>query len=48
MGTWEQVDVDRMTCAWLIRTYLDTEAGFLFVMEGTKSLPEGAKPFDIG
>jgi hypothetical protein len=45
--TWEQVGVDRMACAWLIRTYLDPQAEFLFVPEGTKPLPDGAKPFDI-
>lgn len=45
--TWEQVGVDRMACAWLIKKYLDEEAEFLFVPEGTKPLPEGAEPFDI-
>lgn len=45
--TWEQVGVDRMACAWLIRKYLDEQAEFLFVREGTKPLPEGAEPFDI-
>jgi hypothetical protein len=45
--TWEQVGVDRMACAWLIKKYLDAEAEFLFVPEGTKPLPEGAEPFDI-
>src|SRR5215469_4317127 len=45
--TWEQVGVDRMACAWLIKKYLDKEAEFLFVPEGTKPLPEGAEPFDI-
>jgi hypothetical protein len=45
--TWEQVGVDRMGCAWLIKKYLDPEAEFLFVPVGTKPLPEGAEPFDI-
>jgi hypothetical protein len=45
--TWEQVGVDRMACAWLIRKYVDPEAEFLFVPVGTKPLPEGAEPFDI-
>lgn len=45
--TWEQVGVDRMACAWLIKKYLDPEAAFLFVPVGTKPLPEGAEPFDI-
>lgn len=34
-------------CAWLIKKYLDPQAEFLFVPKSTKSLPEGAKPFDI-
>src|SRR6266568_4324031 len=45
--TWEQVGVDRMACAWLIKTYLDPQAEFLFVPVGAKPLPEGAEPFDI-
>ena len=45
--TWEQVGVDRMACAWLIKKYLDPEAAFLFVPVGAKPLPEGAEPFDI-
>lgn len=45
--TWEQVGVDRMACAWLIRKYLDAEAEFLFVPVGANPLPEGAEPFDI-
>src|SRR5690242_223314 len=45
--TWEQVGVDRMACAWLIKTYVDAQAEFLFVPEDTKPLPEGAEPFDI-
>jgi hypothetical protein len=45
--TWEQVGVDRMACAWLITTYIDHEAEFLFVPSGQQPLPEGAEPFDI-
>ncbi len=45
--TWEQVGVDRMACAWLIKKYIDPEAEFLFVPAGQKPLPEGAEPFDI-
>lgn len=45
--TWQQVGVDRMACAWLITTYLDQEAEFLFVPAGQKPLPEGAEPVDI-
>ena len=45
--TWEQVGVDRMACAWLITTYIDRDAEFLFIPAGQKPLPEGAEPFDI-
>lgn len=45
--TWEQVGVDRMACAWLIATYLDSQAEFVFVPAGHTPLPEGAEPFDI-
>lgn len=45
--TWEQVGVDRMACAWLIRRYVDHEAEFLVVPVGQQPLPDGAEPFDI-
>ena len=45
--TWEQVGVDRMACAWLIKKYIDPQAEFLFVPVGHKPLSEGAEPFDI-
>ena len=45
--TWEQVGVDRMGCAWLIRTRIDPDAEFQFIREGSKDVPEGAEPFDI-
>jgi hypothetical protein len=45
--TWENVAVDRMACAWLIRRFIDPKASFAFVPVGTKSLPKGAEPFDI-
>jgi hypothetical protein len=45
--TWENVGVDRMACAWLIRKQIDPQAEFLFIPAGEKSLPEGALPFDI-
>lgn len=45
--TREQVAVDRMACAWLIRRFLDPEAEFIFVAEGEQSLPEDAEPFDM-
>lgn len=45
--TWENVGVDRMACAWLIKRYIDPEAEFMFVPTGLKPLPERAEPFDI-
>jgi hypothetical protein len=45
--TWENVGVDRMGCAWLIRKLIDPKAKFLFVPRGQKELPAGAEPFDI-
>jgi hypothetical protein len=45
--TWENVGVDRMGCAWLIRRFIDPAAEFLFVASGASPLPEGAEPFDI-
>jgi hypothetical protein len=45
--TWEQIGVDRMACAWLISTYIDPEAEFLFVPSGQQPLPLEAEPFDI-
>jgi len=45
--TWQNVGVDRMGCAWLIRKYLDPAAEFLFIPEGTTDIPPDAEPFDI-
>jgi hypothetical protein len=45
--TWENVGVDRMACAWLIRRSIDPKAKFIFVPAGQKPLPPGAEPFDI-
>ena len=44
--TWENVGVDRMGCAWLIRKHIDSEAEFLFIPHGGE-LPSEAEPFDI-
>jgi len=44
--TWENVGVDRMACAWLIRRLIDPQAEFLFVPAGHKPLPDG-EAFDI-
>ena len=45
--TWENVGVDRMACAWLIRQHIDPAAKFLFIPPNQKDLPAGAEPFDI-
>ncbi len=29
--TWENVGIDRQACAWFIRKYVDSEAGFTFI-----------------
>lgn len=48
--TRERVKVDRVACPWLIKKFVDKDAGFLFVpadkvMEEAKRL--GATPFDV-
>lgn len=45
--TWENVGVDRMACAWLIRRFIDPQADFQFIPAGTKPFPESVEPFDI-
>jgi hypothetical protein len=45
--TWENVGVDRMACAWLIRRSIDPHAQFVFVPAGHKPLPPDSEPFDI-
>ena len=45
--TWQDVGVDRIACAWLIRKYIDRDAEFVFIPEGSNKLPQGAEPFDI-
>jgi hypothetical protein len=45
--TWQNVGVDRIGCAWLIRKHVDPKAEFLFIPEGHTSFPRGAEPFDI-
>ena len=44
--TWEEVGIDRIGSAWLIRRYVDPTAEFSFVPRGA-ALPTGAEPFDI-
>jgi hypothetical protein len=45
--TWENIGVDRMACAWLIRRWIDPDSEFSFVPVGEKPLPEHGEPFDI-
>jgi hypothetical protein len=45
--TWENIGVDRMACAWLIRRWIDPEAEFTFIPMGEKSTSEDGEPFDI-
>jgi len=45
-ATWEHVGVDRMACAWLIKTRLDPEAEFIFIPVGAAA-PSDAEAFDI-
>lgn len=45
--TWENVGVDRIGCAWLIRRFIDPRAKFLFVPANAPNLPAGVEPFDI-
>jgi hypothetical protein len=44
--TWENVGVDRIGCAWLIRRWVDPQAEFAFIPRASK-LPEDAEPFDV-
>ena len=45
--TWENIGVDRMACAWLIRRFIDSKAKFTFVPEGQMPTPKAGEPFDI-
>jgi len=45
--TWENVAVDRMACAWLIRRFIDPKAEFMFIPAGYTPWPNNAEPFDI-
>lgn len=44
--TWENIGVDRMACAWLIRRFVDPKAKFIFIPRDAV-LPDDAEPFDI-
>jgi hypothetical protein len=45
--TWQNVGMDRMACAWLIRKQIDPKAEFVFIPASQIDLPKGATPFDI-
>ena len=45
--TWENIGVDRIACAWLIRRWIDPKAEFSFIPMGEKALPNTGEPFDI-
>ena len=45
--TWQNVGVDRIGCAWLIKRFIDPEAEFVFVASDERTLPRDAEPFDI-
>ena len=45
--TWQDVGVDRIGCAWLIRRFLDPNARFEFIAEGQQPGPNSGEPFDI-
>ena len=45
--TWEDVGIDRIGCAWLIRRFIDPQAEFEFIPHGETRLPAGPEPFDI-
>ena len=45
--TWENVRVDRMASAWLIKRFIDPEARFAFIPAGRAGLPADTEPFDI-
>ena len=45
--TWENVGVDRIACAWLIRKRIDPDAEFIFVKRGSDYKEIDGIPFDI-
>ena len=45
--TWENVGVDRMACAWVIRKWIDKNAAFEFIPEGSSAPTGEAEAFDI-
>src|SRR4051812_12910970 len=45
--TRQNVGIDRMGCAWLVKRFIDFEAEFSFILTGQRPLPEGMEPFDM-
>jgi hypothetical protein len=45
--TWENVGVDRMACAWVIRKWIDANAAFEFIPEGSSAPAGQAEAFEI-
>jgi hypothetical protein len=45
--TWENIGVDRMACAWLIRRWIDPKAEFSFISIGAKPQSDTGESFDI-
>lgn len=45
--TWENVGIDRIACAWLIKKYIDTDAVFNFIEYGSQITEEMGIAFDI-
>ena len=45
--TWENIGVDRMASAWLIRHWIDPTAEFIFIPVGGKPTSKDGEPFDI-
>lgn len=45
--TWQNVGVDRIGCAWLIRRFIDPKARFSFIPEGEEPPRKAGEPFDI-
>ena len=45
-ATRKHCHIDRAACAWLIRRFLDSEAGFVFV-DGPDEVPADATAFDM-
>jgi hypothetical protein len=45
--TWENIAVDRMGCAWLIRRFIDRGAEFVFIPAGQSPELQDSEAFDI-